>query len=195
MITVAYFTKDTPYEREAEQLAGTLRKFGMHFEMASIESTGWQSATRFKANYLHDVCGRHPRDRVLYLDVDARVVADPNPYFREQCRDCDVAVHFYRDVELISATILLNPTNMRMHLLEKWMEVNAMRPDTWDQKNLQTAIDATPGLRVHRLPPEYNWIEDGRDNQPVSYDAMYPDREPVIVQEQASRRHKQVVGL
>lgn len=197
MLVVAYFTFGTPYADEARRLEASLRDHRLDYEIASVPAFGsWQKATQYKPRFLLDMWQRHGTQPLLYLDADAIVVQDPRPYLDQHCPQgsVDLAVHYLNDAELISATILINPTPIVPHLMEKWIHLADAHPQVWDQKLLATAIDATPGVRVHRLPPEFNWIDAGDPKRPVDIsEKYYGQRVPVIRQTQASRRYKAVV--
>ena len=78
-------------------------------------------------------------------------------------------------------------------IIREWIDENIEYPEKWDQKNLQAVVERMEphGLHVLRLPPEYNWIDAGDPNRsPDLSERHYGQREPVVIQTQASRRFK-----
>jgi len=70
-----------------------------------------------------------------------------------------------------------------MAVLDEWIAEVTKHPQRWDQKNLQDVIDRNvEKIRFVMLPAEYCLIDDKR--------LMTTDKEPVILQHQASRRLK-----
>jgi hypothetical protein len=76
-----------------------------------------------------------------------------------------------------------NNTAKAHELLDNWIHLNKIFPKNWDQVNLQNALNGITDIKVVRLPPEYNCI----DNLSAEY---YGSIKPVIEQHQASRKYK-----
>jgi hypothetical protein len=76
-----------------------------------------------------------------------------------------------------------NNTAKAHELLDNWIHLNKIFPKNWDQVNLQNALNGITDIKVVRLPPEYNCI----DNLSIEY---YGSIKPVIEQHQASRKYK-----
>ena len=70
--------------------------------------------------------------------------------------------------------------------VDRWIQLNEavpaerMKPETWEQKNMQTAHREFNDLIYHNLPPEYTYIFDHTKT-------MYPRISPVIEHYQESR--------
>ncbi len=187
LLVVAYYTKNTPYECEVENLRRSLDDLPLAYQIVGVQNLGsWQANTQYKAVFLKHMLSRHgSRHRLLYVDADA--VFRRYPELLDHI-ECDVAVHARRR-ETLSGTIYLEPTPTTATLLETWISINHEHPGRWDQVNLAAAIrkccDDT-GLRAAQLPAEYTFIFDLSRHD-------HPTANPVIEHFQASRRFKRQI--
>ena len=174
---VSYYT--ALYQFEAENLENSLTKFlpNLSFSIEERPDSGnWEINTHYKAVFIKQKLTQP----IVWLDADAELKQYPK-LFDEL--DCDFAAHWFKDEELISATMYWNNTAKAHELLDSWINLNKMFPKNWDQVNLQNALNTITDIKVVRLPPEYNCI----DNLSVEY---YGSIKPVIEQHQASRKYK-----
>ena len=177
---VVVFHTGGPYCVEAARLRWSLKRFGLEYEIDELEPVGnWTANNHLRAGYLIGKQAAHPGRHLLSLDADAVLLADPMPYLTQL--DCDVAVHYLRDIEPLPGTLWLSPTTETSCFLAGWKGINAIEPRRADRVNCGAALDQRAGsLRVARLPPEYCYIYD------LSREA-YPEVQPVIQHWQASR--------
>ncbi len=177
-IIVGYFTENTGYAAEAQNLIKSLERFQLPYQIVPVPSQGsWQANTQYKPYFLKQMLMRHfPKD-ILYLDVDA-VVQRPLTFFNQV--NFDIGAHYMHQVELISSTLYLANNAKIMTLIDRWIHGCIVEPMIWDQKILQATINNSRDLqlKVCNLPPEYCKI----------FDIMHIVKEPVIEQFQASRR-------
>jgi len=177
MLIVSYYT--ALYQFEAENLEKSLTKFlpDISFSIEERPDSGnWEINTHYKAVFIKEKLTQP----IIWLDADAELKQYPK-LFDEL--DCDFAAHWFKDTELISATMYWNDTPKAHELLDNWIYLNNLYPNWWDQFNLQNALNNIDNIRVYRLPPEYNCI----DNLSAEY---YGTITPVIEQHQASRKYK-----
>jgi len=179
MIAVSYATNDA-YAAEAQRLIRSCATHGVSLRFDRQPDLGsWQANTQHKADYLLRL-RRELRGPLLWLDADAEVCKPPT-LFGDLPADTDVAVHYRDGHELLSGTLWIGDTQRALGLLESWVSINASRPMTWDQRNLDGAIRLACGnLNVYQLPPTYCQI----------FDTMAGAGDPVILHHQASRRLK-----
>lgn len=183
-IYVSFFTTD--YADEAKGLIDSLDALGLEHDVRLIASRGnWVQNCSMKCDVIYDALDEFARP-VVWVDADARIVAKPTLF---DTMDCDFAAHWFRDTELLSGTAFFNHTHNAFNLLSNWSRFSRSHPGEWDQRTLQAAVDATPGLKIERLPCEYTWICEPGATRDIS-EAHYGKREPVIVHRQASRRKK-----
>jgi hypothetical protein len=177
MHIVSYYT--ALYQFEAENLEKSLTKFlpNLSFSIEERPDSGnWEINTHYKAIFIKEKLTQP----IVWADADSEIKQYPK-LFDEI--DCDIAAHWFKDEELISATMYFNNTPNAHKLLENWIRLNKMFPKNWDQVNLQNALNGMNDIKVVRLPPEYNWI----DGLSAEY---YGNIKPVIEQHQASRKYK-----
>ena len=78
-MVVGYYTVNTPYEEEAQNLIRSLNKLGVNHDVIGVKTLGnWQANTRFKAGFMLDMLNKWPNYRLLYVDVDAVVHRMPD---------------------------------------------------------------------------------------------------------------------
>ena len=184
---IAYYTKNTPYEKEVESLRLSVQALGLEHDIVGIPSLGkWELNCARKASFIIDELSKFPGEPLLYVDADA--VFLKRPYFFETLKDKS---HVYIRKkksgfdELISATIYLPGNSESMRLMQAWQLEQANLPEVWDQKVLQLVLDNKDnGFAYERLPHEYCHLFDDR---------IHLIDNPVIVQNQASRRLKKLV--
>jgi hypothetical protein len=186
-LVVSYFTLNTSYEMEVQNLLASLKKFNLPYYIEGIESFGsWQRNTQHKVDFITECLDRFDMP-IVYLDVDAVVQREPALFDK---LDCDLAVHYRQITEqyrqLLSGTIYISPTDLCKELLEEWKHWNSFYHTRYEQKNLQEAVEnfKDKGLRIYELPISYVKIFDLPEEKYT---------EPVIEHFQASRRLKKEV--
>ena len=203
MKTVAYYTRDTAYEREADLLRSSLEAVGMDHEIVGVEDAGsWRANTARKATFLRRM--RSDLDGpLLYVDADAFVHENCTDHF-DLLSDLgfDFGAHWFRGPAfghdrsavreegwwMLSGTLFLGDTDRCRWLLDAWCALN----ETWaehgiaeggGQKNLWFTVTCLRGLHVKRLRGRYCYVFD----KPWAYpEAEYPVIEHTI----ASRIHR-----
>ena len=196
LMVVGYYTVNTPYEEEAENLLRSLHKLGINHDISGVKTLGnWQANTRFKAGFMLDMLIKWPNHRLLYIDCDA-VVHRPLDLFKNY--SCDIAVRWqdfrWRKNECLSGTIYMENNERTKRICELWRDINVNEgneSNRMEQWNLDTVINKMkaedPNFTYKNLPPEYTMIFD-------SMRGMYPNIKPVIEHFQASRRFKKDVN-
>jgi hypothetical protein len=194
LLIVGYYTKNTPYEAEAQKLITSCNKLGLRHSIMGVDNLGsWQANTRFKAKFMLDMLINNPSMRLLYVDVDAVMHRMPNLFINYSA---DIAVRFqdftYRKNECLSGTIYMENNLKTRKLCELWLNENVSEgpnAKTFEQWNLGKIIEkmaVSDGLVCKNLPPEYTFIFD-------SMRKIYPNAVPVIEHFQASRKYKKSV--
>lgn len=183
---IAFYTKDTPYEKEAQELIRNCQSFGIPIETVGYPNTGsWVRNAALKSIFISSMMEKHPRGaRLVYLDVDARIRQYPELFDTLQA---DIGVHYRKKrssrSELLSGTIYIRNTKYTHSLVKAWIKKQSENPDTWDQRILQATLEETPNIRRANLPATYTQI----------FDSMRLEGKPVIEHMQASRRYRDVV--
>ncbi len=196
LMVVGYYTVNTPYEEEAQNLIQSLNKLGLNHDISGVKTLGsWQANTRFKAGFMLDMLIKWPNHRLLYVDCDAVVHKSPDLF---KNYNCDIAVRWqdfrWRQNECLSGTIYMENNERTKRICELWRDINVQEGNEssrMEQWNLDTVINqmkSDPNFTYKNLPPEYTMIFD-------SMRGMYPNVIPVIEHFQASRRFKSNVNL
>jgi hypothetical protein len=196
LMVVGYYTVNTPYEEEAQNLLQSLNKLKVNHDIIGVKTLGnWQANTRFKAGFMLDMLMKHPNHRLLYVDVDAVVHKMPDLFKNYKC---DIAVRWqdfrWRKNECLSGTIYMENNERTKRICQLWRDINVKEgneSNRMEQWNLDTVINQMkkedPNFTYKNLPPEYTMIFD-------SMRGMYPNINPVIEHFQASRRFKKDVN-
>jgi hypothetical protein len=186
-LTIAYFTQNNKYQTLSENLKESCENFGVPLFLQAIEDLGsWEKNTHYKAKFILE-CLENFESNLLYVDVDA--VFRSFPSLMENI-DCDIAYRTenfgWRPNEALSGTIFLNNNSKTKELVNKWIELNGQtpaqryKPETWEQANMQRAVELVPEIRYLNLPPEYTFVFDHSKR-------LYPGLKPVVEHFQASR--------
>lgn len=186
-LVIAYYTENTSYQSLAEKLKKSLQNFGLPHHIEAIRDQGsWEKNTHYKAYFIKK-CLEDRNQDLLYVDVDAIFKSYPSLI---QSLSCDIAYRTedfrWRKDEALSGTIFLRNNDKIKRFVDRWIEINErtpaerMKPETWEQKNMQTAQREFTDLIYYNLPPEYTYIFDHTRT-------MYPKITPVIEHYQESR--------
>lgn len=190
-LVIAYYTENTSYEALAGKLKKSLANFNLSHYIEGIKDLGsWEKNTHYKAHFIKSILESRNQD-ILYVDVDAQFKAYPDLIEK---LDCDIAYRTqdfrWRADEALSGTIFLKNNDKVKRFVNRWIELNEaipaqrMKPETWEQKNMQRAQREMGELVYYNLPPEYTFIYDHMK-------MMYPGVSPVVEHYQESRNvHK-----
>lgn len=192
-LVIGYYTKDTSYENLASRLKKSLAEFSLPNYIEAIPDQGsWEKNTHYKATFIQK-CLRERTEDLLYVDVDAVFRSYPS-LIPEIGKDHDLAYRTedfrWRKDEALSGTIFIRNNDLMRGFVDQWIEMNRnnpaerMKPETWEQKNMQRVHRSIPEIRYYNLPPEYTFIFDHSKK-------MFPGVSPVIEHFQESRNvHK-----
>ena len=186
-LVIAYYTESTSYEVLAESLRQSLNQFSIPHYIEAINDLGsWEKNTHHKAYFIKSILESRNQD-ILYVDVDAKFKQYPELI---PSLDCDIAYRTqdfrWRADEALSGTLFLKNNDRVKRFVDRWIQLNEatpaerMKPETWEQKNMQRAQREMTDLNYYNLPPEYTFIYDHMK-------MMYPGVSPVIEHYQESR--------
>ena len=116
---IFYYTVNTPYEKEAAELAASLDQFGLRYKSYPVRSKG---------NWLDNVCLKSGiilqawndfKEPLVYLDADARVVQKPKLF---DSLTCDLGVHIRKQegFSFFCSTMYWGRTETSHKLLLDW---------------------------------------------------------------------------
>ena len=181
-LIVSFFTKNTIYEKEVEDLLLSCQLHGLEYYIEPRDDLGsWQENCCQKPQFILECLDRF-RKPLLWVDADAIILQRPLLSFE----GIDLAIHFndYEKRVVRSGTIYANPTASAKDLMERWrrscVEAFSSGKDLphGDQGQLPQLLLQQSALSVARLPVEYVQIFD-RDPGPLE--------KAVILHFQASR--------
>lgn len=191
-LVVGYYTDGTPYQHEAEPLKLSLETMLMPYEICAVPNLGsWQKNTQMKAEFIKMMLEEHPGCPLLYLDMDATVMREPEALMN--VKGDIAAVHYAKTKELLSGTVYWANTPVCHDVIRRWIEFNRRYPDVlpdgrpaWDQRTLEKAIKASPTCKFVELPQEYTWIIQLTQK-------WAPGLNPVIMHNRGAKRFKNLI--
>lgn len=187
-IVVSYYTRNSHYIEEANNLIETMIKLNIPYDVQEIENLGdWHKNTLYKGQFVKDMMLKHSDKNIVWIDADARFAKFPELF---NTLKADIACHVinwkdyvdYRDaIEWASGTVFIANNDKGKYIVDRWIENNNKQLSLFDQKNLQIAIEDNIGMcNFENLPPEYCRIND----------TMQKITNPVICHGQASHKYK-----
>ena len=182
MIVVAFYTENTPYEQEIENLRTSCNALGINYHFEGYETRGkWVLNAGIKPEFIWEMLHKFD-ERLLYIDADA--IIREYPILAEEI-DCDIAAHIMAGGSLLSGTVIFDNNDRVKSLVNEWVARTRKDPGIWDQKTLhETIVHHGPrlGINFKELPQEYTKIFDK------------PWGEPIIEHFQASRKLRKLVN-
>ena len=182
---IGFYTKDSPYEREAKAMKASAHAIGIEeVQLYEVKSRGtWERNCQQKAEILLQAC-EDIGNPFIYVDADARFTS--LPMVGSDWVDYDIGIHYFKGTELLTGTIYINPTERTQKVLTDWIGACMLSAHRWDQRILADILRGDSITRVLSLAPEYTWIFDLSKR-------YYGDLQPIITHYQASRRYKRGV--
>ena len=194
-VIVSYFTKNTPYEQEVENLHESLHRFNLPHIILSVPSRGsWIKNVQINEEIILDAMEVYPDKAIVSLDADSVVQRYPALF---ESLDCDFGAHYHvwpkgNRKELFCSTMYFRNCDLTKEFLTNCLMRYKQVPTTRQQPNMMAVFDGIgvqgtqlwrKRLKFTNLPPQYCKI----------FDLMGEIKFPVIEQFQASRRFKNKV--
>jgi hypothetical protein len=195
-VVVSFYTKDTPYEKEVQNLIQSCKKFNLETSIDGIDSFGsWELNCAFKPFFLFQKLQELKR-KLLWVDADAMFVKEPTPL---DVFAADLAVRINQDLpddhpsKVMSGTVFVNFTPQSQELLRKWAQAcikelmdQNRREEFWEQTALRDIIvKNNHPFDIRSLPISYTKISGHPTDEKIT---------PIIEHYQASRRHKSAIN-
>jgi hypothetical protein len=198
-LIVCFYTKDTLYQLEVQNLIASSEKWGLEHHVEPIPSFGtWERNCSYKPFFLMEKLQSFRRP-LLWVDADAVFFKKPD---LEGLKDSwDVAVRFNESCDdshpskVYSGSVFVNATEGAARVLKAWGKEciasfsNPERTEeVWDQVALRDVLlRGVPGATIGALPAGYVAIVDNAQDLKEIDDI-------VIGHYQASRRFKKIIN-
>jgi hypothetical protein len=177
MKIISYYTPK--YAEVAKNLTKSLENLTVPFLVQPIDDQGsWDANCHYKPKFILEHLINE--DAVVWTDADSVVNSEPLLFYDI---DCDIAFHRFKGKELLSGTVYFKNTYETIRLLHKWIELNDLFQNNFDQRNLDWAVSSMDSLKIYNLPPEYCCIFDLSRQ-------YHGGMNPVIEHFQASRQYR-----
>lgn len=196
-VVVSFYTLQTPYEQEVQGLIESCHKWGVEAEIEGVPSLGsWEKNCGFKPLFLLEKLDKLRRP-LLWVDADGVFV---QPLHRLPAFSSDIAVRMYDCPDdhvsrINTSTVFVHYTKEARHVLVLWAQECVLMlqdphrtQEMWDQDALRRVLlEKRPPGTFACLPVSYGKIVGHPQDEKSLLD-------PVIVQNQASRRYKRWVN-
>lgn len=191
-VIISFYTVNTLYEKEVQNLITSCEKFGLKSSVEGIESLGkWELNCAYKPFFILKKM-EELRRPILWVDADGVFVRKPS---WQTAFEADLAVRLDRSLpdthpsKVISSTIFISDSEQAKRLIKEWIKEcyeqlldPKRKEEFWDQIALRDAI-LKSSASVAPMPLEYAKIFDHPGD-------LLTVTEPVIEHFQASRRLK-----
>lgn len=197
-LIVSYYTKDTFYQLEVQNLIASCEKWQLDYHVEPIPSFGsWERNCAYKPFFLMEKLQQFSRP-IFWVDADGVFVQKPKAL---EIFDLDFAARINSDLEdthpskVMSGSLYINATQGAERVLKSWGQEcisslsNPKRTEeVWDQIALRdTLCRGVPGVKIGALPLPYLAIIDNLKDESEINDV-------VIGHYQASRRFKKIIN-
>jgi len=190
-IIVAYYTRNTLYEKVTQKFIASMKKFDIPYYIEAVENRGdWYKNTNYKPTFLKKMLKKFPCLSVVYVDCDAEFLRFPDLFENWSTLSyIDIGVYVFDrscytkskgGFEVLSGTIFLKNNEKVYKIVEDWEKECNAHPRVWDQRSLEKVLNG----HYHVLPGEYCKI----------FDRMKDIKNPVIVHYQDSRQVRKNKG-
>ncbi len=193
-LIVSYYTKETLYEKEVEDLIDSCDKLGLDHDIIGIENRGsWSANCCYKAEFILKMLEKHQRP-VVWTDADSVIHKYPSLF--ETCR-ADVALRINDFVEetdkskIMTGTMFINNTASAKKLMDLWKRECERKkgPLFFDQACLKSVILHYPTIvEIKRLPASYIYVVDNKAHQ-----KELGEEKVIISHYQASRLYQKII--
>lgn len=203
-IVAAFYTIDTPYEQEIENLIASLELFNLSYVIKGYKSRGnWTKNCAIKPEFVWEMIQEYPQN-IVYVDADAVIKKYPIIF---NGFDGDIGVRYISKQELVSGTLFFRNTVDVQFLIKKWVKHQKQHSNIWDQKVLQKIIQdyviegrQSTGksyyLPILKHSKKIERLNIKIVDIPDSYcHIIGSEGEPVIEQFQAARRFKNQINV
>lgn len=199
MRLITYYTDDPLYRGHFHAMRRTVEEFepNLVIHARRLKAQDWVHGCALKGRFVAEMMDEYPRERLLWLDVDARLRGRLDALRAEPRDSFDIGCHISTRPDkrrvLISNVLVLEPTEAARAVVEGWAQRCEDQPTVWDQEHLFDAIGRddqrrlASGPRVWDFGPRYGFIHD-------IFRRRYPGVEPIIEHYQASRQAKSKDG-
>lgn len=187
MKIINYFTKNTPYEFQAQNLEKNLQKLEEDYKTYETNDFGSWELNCAQKSYIISLALEEFDDDIFYVDCDATFLQKPD---WSEFKDINVPSFLIYEFqtnnkkywELFSGSIYFPNNELSREVLKVWRSTQEKYPKEWDQRTLQAVVDQNK-IPFVRLP--YKWC--------VTHH-MEEVENPIIIHHSISRTYKEIIN-
>jgi len=191
VLVISYYTLDTPYEKEVENLQASCKAWGIDAHIEGVKNRGsWERNCAIKPFFILNKWMQFQRP-LFFVDADAVFCKSPDftSFFSYDFSVMHLKTedkHF----KIRASSLFVNATALARKLLEDWctetknvVEREKDATPFLDQSSLCEVLEKNTEAKIYNMPLSYCKVFD------VDFETVAPG-ELVIQQFQASRRFK-----
>lgn len=163
---VAYYTRNSIYEKSAIRLGEAAAALGVDCMIHGIDDRGgWCANTEYKPEYVLKCMVEYPGFDIAYTDADSMIHSYPALFDNPSADIIIRRQNFkWRQNEFMSGTFFVKNNEAGLGVVKSWAAKVAAgktlraKPDTWEQYRLGEAI-LESGVPYAQLPHEYIYFD------------------------------------
>jgi hypothetical protein len=187
MKVINYFTKNTPYEFQANQLKENLKSLDIDYKTYETNDLGSWELNCAQKSYILGLAIEETEDDIFYVDCDALFLQKPN---WEEFNNIDVPSFLIYEFEhnqknyweLFSGSIYFPNNKLSRAVINAWKSTQERYPYQWDQQTLQAVVDQN---KIPFVKMPFRWC--------VTHH-MKNVEDPVITHHSISRQYKDLIN-
>lgn len=205
-LVIAWHTTDDLYTRLAQQLVLQLDAVGQRSHFYAFDPVGdWRAnILATKARLVCDAMDQHPKEQLLFLDLDVEVRGPIAPLFQKM-QNCDAAFSvrhkkgFGSKVAFSGRVYLFNPTHEARQLADRWQHECASGRAKKEEDAIARIVGREDPLASFQIiPPEYACYEIGTEpgGAVLVHQSIHARAHPLWkrVEQSARRRYRAMTG-
>jgi len=182
-VIVSFYTPE--YVQDISRLIQSAERFKLPYDFELLKNLPLEGANKYKnwsknaylkATFIKKMMQKHQDKNIIWIDADA--VIQKNPVLFDKIPDCDIAVHYRDDIELLTGTLYIRNNETMRNIVDQWIEANKTSRNFLEQKNLENVLDKNKEIKIFNFPASYCQI----------FDIMNNTSTPVIEHFQSSRK-------
>jgi len=191
-----YYTENTPYEQEADNLQRDCERLKIAFEKFAVPSTGeWVENTMIKPTQISVALDCFSSSNIVWIDADARIKSYPHIFDEYENDGIDFSVfQMGSQKRVTSGTIFMRNVPKVREFIHDWrLECRQCMDRIGDQHCLRKLIKREGykkyDIKYRSLPYSYCYIFDDSLRR-LAPNIPPLEGEPVVVHTQASRKYR-----
>lgn len=161
LLYVSYYTINTPYEQEIQNLKASFDRWGLKYYIRGYQPRGsWLANEQIKSEFILHCMEKFRDFDIIWIDGDATIDKEP-VLFQKIADETDkiFAVHWLNGQWLLAGTIYLRNTEQGRNFVRNWVHMQSCMLEDIDQVVLEKLAYKHEDI-MYKLPWEYTKVFD-----------------------------------